>query len=95
MKRKNPHAGGDFDEFLKDDGIFEETESIATKRILAWQIEEIMRKDSISQAALAKKMHTSRTCVARLLDAKNPSVTLLTLSKAARALNRKLSFSLR
>jgi hypothetical protein len=36
----------------------------------------------------------SRQAVARLLDASNPSVTLTTLGKAARALGRKLKVEL-
>ena len=92
--RQNKHLGSDFDDFLQEEGILEECEAVAVKHVLAWQIEQIMKQDGISKFALARKMHTSRTCVDRLLDAKNPSVTLLTLDKAARALNRKLEFSL-
>jgi DNA-binding Xre family transcriptional regulator len=95
IAKSNKHLGGDFDEFLKDKGILEDCEAYAVKRVLAWQIEEIMKKDGVSKAGLARRMRTSRTCVDRLLDAKNPSVTLLTLDKAARALNKNLEFSLK
>ncbi len=37
---KNIHAGGDFDDFLKEDGIFKEVEARALKRALALQVHE-------------------------------------------------------
>jgi antitoxin HicB len=39
-------------------------------------------------------MKTSRAAIDRLLDASNPSVTLLTLQKAARVFKRKLKVEL-
>lgn len=43
---------------------------------------------------MAARMKTSRAAVDRLLDAENSSVTLNTLGKAARALNRKIAIEL-
>ena len=39
-------------------------------------------------------MHTSRAALDRLLDPDNPSVTLLTLQKAATALGKRLKVEL-
>jgi hypothetical protein len=38
--RKNEHEGSSFDDFLRDEGIFEECTAMAIKRVLAWQFEK-------------------------------------------------------
>jgi antitoxin HicB len=90
----NKHLGSSFDEFLSDEGILPEVEAVAIKRVIAWQLQEEMNKKRISKSELARRMHTSRPSVDRLLDASNHSVTLLTLEKGAQALNCKLKVSL-
>ena len=47
-----------------------------------------MQAAGVSQAAMARRMKTSRAVVRRLLDDKDPSVTLATISRAALALGR-------
>ncbi|MGO9211501.1 MAG: hypothetical protein ACLPXM_18815 [Terriglobales bacterium] len=40
-KKKNPspeHTGSTFDSFLMEEGIREEVEAVAAKRVLAWQL---------------------------------------------------------
>ncbi|MEI6083689.1 MAG: helix-turn-helix domain-containing protein [Verrucomicrobiota bacterium] len=91
---KNKHIGSDFDDFLRAEGMLEEIEAAALKKIVAWQLEEALRKTSVTKTEMAKRMKTSRAAVDRLLDATNPSVTLITLQKAARALGRKLKIEL-
>lgn len=44
--------------------------------------------------AMAKKMHTSRVALNRLLDEADTSVTLTTLARAASVLGKKISFQL-
>lgn len=90
----NQFVGSDFDEFLAEDGIAEEVEAAALKRVLAFQFEQTMKKQAISQAEMARRMKTSRTVVRRLLDANDTSVTLATLAKASRALGERLQLSL-
>ena len=95
MKRKkNPHVGSTLESFLEEAGILEEVHARAMKRVLAWQLAEIMRKQKISKAVMAKRMKTSRAALDRLLDPKNNSVTLLTMNRAASALGKRLSISL-
>lgn len=97
MKTKNnkqKHIGSDFDDFLKEEGIYEHSESIAVKRVIAFQIEAIMQEYQVSKAALAQRMNTNRSTVDRLIDPANNSVTLQTLSKAASALGKKLKIEL-
>ena len=90
----NTHKGSSFDSFLSEENLLPEVETSAVKKVLAWQMQKAMKKNRISKVELARRMHTSRTCVDRLLDENNPSVTLLTLEKSARALNCKLALSL-
>lgn len=89
--KKNKHIGSSFDEFLSEEGTLAETEAIAIKRVIAFQLEKEMKEKNLSKAALARRMHTSRAALNRLLDPENPSVTLLTLENAARALDKTLT----
>lgn len=90
----NQFVGSDFDEFLAEDGIAEEVEAAALKRVLAFQFEQTMKKQAVSQAEMARRMKTSRTVVRRLLDANDTSVTLATLARASRALGERLQLGL-
>ncbi len=94
MKKENKHIGSDFDSFLEEEGILEHSESIATKRVIAFQIKEIMKEHHLTKTGLAQKMHTSRSAIDRLFDPVNESVTLQTLNKAASALGKKLKVEL-
>ena len=93
--RKNPHRGSSFDDFLKEEGIFEEVTATAMKRVLAWQISQLMKKQRVTKSTMAKRMRTSRAALDRLLDAENTSVTLLTMGRAAAALGKQLSVTLK
>ena len=83
-----------FDDFLKEDGLYEQTKAVAIKRVIAYQIEEEMRAQNITQTELAQRMKTSRAVVSRLLNPKNGSLTLSTLSSAVSALGKKLDVSI-
>ena len=63
----------DFDEFLKEESIFEEVNNNAIKRVIAYQIEQEMKQQNITQTELAKKMNTSRTVIHKLLNPENLS----------------------
>jgi len=90
----NTHIGRDFDEFLRDDGLLAAADPGDAKRVLAFQIAREMERANISQAELARRMHTSRSSVERLLDPANPSVTLSTLERAASAIGKRLTVQL-
>ena len=83
-----------FDDFLKEDGLYEQTKAVAIKRVIAYQIEEEMKAQNITQTELAHRMKTSRAVVSRLLNPKNGSLTLSTLSSAVSALGKKLDVSI-
>ena len=90
----NPHEGSTLDSLLEADGTLAEVEAAAVKRVLAWQISQTMADAQLSKAEMARRMHTSRAALDRLLDPDNPSVTLLTLQKAAAALGKRLRVEL-
>ena len=90
----NKNIGSDFDEFLRKDGLLDDAESVAAKRVIAFEIAREMERANISQAELARRMHTSRSAVERLLDPANPSVTLVTLERAASAVGKRLTVRL-
>jgi antitoxin HicB len=93
-KRKTGRIGSPFDEFLKEDGIYEGVTARAIKRVLARQLDELMRRDHISKTELAARMKTSRAQLDRLLDPENESVTLGTLARVAQAVGRHLRVEL-
>lgn len=96
-KKKAPRSPGKLsalDDFLKEDGTLEDFQAVAIKEVLAWQIEQAMKANNISRSALATRMRTSRSQVARLLDPKDGNVTLATLQRAARIVGRSLRLEL-
>ena len=97
MKERATKKGGigsRFDEFLKGEGTYEATQSVAIKRVLAWQIEKAMKKQHLTKAEMARRMETSRSQLDRLLDPESNSVTLETLTRAARAIGRQVKLEL-
>ncbi|MGB4582058.1 MAG: helix-turn-helix transcriptional regulator [Coriobacteriia bacterium] len=88
------HIGSDFDDFLRDEGVLDEAEAVAIKRVIAYQLAQEMERANISQSELARRMKTSRSSVERLLDPANPSVTLVTLERAASAIGKRLKVQL-
>jgi antitoxin HicB len=94
MKKKKGRIGSSFDDFLKEDGIYEEVTARAIKRVIARQLDALMEDQGLSKSALAKKMKTSRAQLDRVLDPDNGSVTLETLTRAAKAVGRQLRMEL-
>lgn len=92
--KNRAHRGSHFRSFLKEEGILEEVEERAMKRALALQLERLLEKNDVTKKEMAVRMKTSRAAVDRLLDASNPSMTLSTLAKAARALGRRIKIEL-
>ena len=89
MGKRN--IGSSFDDFLQEEAILEDATAVALKRVIAWQIAEEMKAQQITKTELAKRMHTSRAALNRLLDDADPSLTLTTLASAAAALGRKVN----
>ena len=85
---KTPHIGSDFDDFLADEGIRAEVETLALKKLVSLQLQEILESDHVSKSQLAIRMKTSRTSVNRMLDPVNPSLTVASLGCAVVVLSK-------
>lgn len=88
------HAGSSFDDFLHEDGSYEEANAVATKRVIAWQLAEAMKTQGITKVEMAHRMKTSRSSLDRLLNPNNDSLALLTLQKAATVLGKQVRVEL-
>jgi antitoxin HicB len=69
--KSKKHMGSSIEEFLKEEGIFEETQVQAVKEVIAWQLSEAVKKQKISQNKMAAPLKTKRTQCHRLLHPKN------------------------
>lgn len=94
MSAKNSHVGSRFDDFLATEGLLDGSTAVAMKRVIAWQLSEAMKVQSVSKKQMAERMHTSRSHLDRLLDERDTGLTLETLSRAAQALGRRLRIEL-
>lgn len=87
---KNEHIGSSFDDFLEEEGLLAEAEAVAIKRVLAYQIAQLMEQQNLTKTEMAGRMQTSRASLNRLLDPEHESATLQTLERAALALGKRL-----
>ena len=88
------HIGSSFEDFLKEEGLFEEAAANASKRMIAWQIQVAMEEQGLTKSEMAKRMNTSRAQLERLLDPQNDKVQLDTIQRAAAAIGRTLKLEL-
>lgn len=86
----NQFTGSNFNDFLEEEGILEEVSAKAHKRLLALQLADIMKENSISKTSLAKKLKTSRSQLDRILDPENTTITIEVLERVAHAVGKKL-----
>jgi antitoxin HicB len=89
------HSGSSFDSYLDEEGIRNEVEGAAVKRVLAWQFEREMEKQQKTKQGMARELKTSRSQLDRLLDPANTAVSLETLTRAANVLGKRLVFEIR
>jgi DNA-binding Xre family transcriptional regulator len=92
--RRHRHIGSSLDDLLVEDGTLADTEGAALKRVIAWQVERGMNEKQISKSDMARAMRTSRAALDRLLDPRNESVTLRTMTRAAKVLGKRLRLEL-
>ena len=91
----NPaHAGGRFDDFLREEGIFDEVNAHAVKELIAWQLAQEMKRQGINKTTMARLMGTSRSSLDRLLDPHHDSLAFTTLTRAASVLGKEVRVSL-
>jgi antitoxin HicB len=87
------HMGSGVEDFLKEEGIFEEAQAKAIKEVVAWQLAKAMKKKKISKNRMAARLKTSRTQVDRILSARD-DITLSTLQRAAAIVGRRVMIEL-
>jgi antitoxin HicB len=95
MRKRNRHRGSNFDDFLRDEAIFEDVQAAAVKRALAEAVAEAIKEAKLSKVEMARRMGTSRSQLDRVLDPAYTAVQLDTLIKAASAVGRDLRISLK
>ncbi len=88
------HTGSSFDAFLEEEGMLDETEAIAVKRVIAWQLRRAMKRHNITKYAMARHLRTSRSQVDRLLDPQHTGVTIGTITRAAKAVGKTVRFQM-
>ena len=94
MKTRFDHSGSSFDSFLEEEGIREEVEAIAVKRVIAWEFEQAMLQQQKTKQEMARALHTSRSQLDRLLDPTNAAVSLETVARAAQILGKTMHIQL-
>jgi len=85
--------GSNFDNFLEEEGLLQEADTIAIKRIIAYELEKKMASENITISSLAKELKTSRSAISRILDPENTAITLNTIEKIAKFLGKRIVFS--
>jgi DNA-binding Xre family transcriptional regulator len=90
----NEHIGSNFDDFLAEEGLLAEAGTVAVKRVIAYQVDQMMKEQNLTKTEMSRRMNTSRAALERLLDPANQSITLQTLERAAKALGRRLQITL-
>jgi DNA-binding Xre family transcriptional regulator len=95
VREMNNHVGGSFDDFLKEEGLYEESKEEAIKRVIALQIQQAMKERNLTKTEMAKSIGTSRAALDRLLNPDTDAVTLHSLKKAAGFLGKELILELR
>lgn len=94
MKKGNPHWGSTLDDWLKDEGWYEEVKGLVEKELIAKQLQAAMKKKRITKKRMAELMKTSRTQVDKLLNPKDGNVTIATLQKAATVVGKRFEYKL-
>ena len=85
--------GQNFDDFLKEQGIYNEVNELAAKKTITYQLEKVMEEQKLSKSSIAKKMKTSRVAIDNILDPTfNTSID--SLERFANALGKKLVISI-
>jgi antitoxin HicB len=95
MKQANRRTGSSFDDFLKEQDLYEEVQAVALKEVLAELIAEAMQREGLSKPEMARRMRTSRSQLDRVLDPRNATTQLDTLMKAAVAVGHVLHIDIR
>jgi antitoxin HicB len=92
-KSKNIHAGSSFDDFLKEEGIYEHCQEVGAKYAFVMQLQDELENQKLTKEEFAKRIGTSRSSLDRLLDPSKPS-NIRSLINAAAAVGKHVKISL-
>ncbi len=90
----NPHRGPTLEEFLKEEGLYEDAVEFATRRVVAWQLEQARKDSNISKTEMARRMETSRSQLDRILNGDESDIGIKTLERGAAAVGKRLKVEL-
>jgi len=94
MKLNKEAIGSSFDDFLEEENLLAESEAVAIKRVIAFEVEKAMEEEHITKTEMAKRMGTSRSSLTRLLDPLNNSITLTTIETALAAIGKRVQIQI-
>ena len=94
MKLNKEALGSSFDDFLAEENLLAESEAVAIKRVIAFEVQKSMEEKHISKTEMAKRMGTSRSALTRLLDPLNNSITLATIETALAAIGKRVQIQI-
>ena len=94
MQLNKEALGSSFDDFLEEENILAESDAIAIKRVVAFEVQKSMEEEHITKTEMAKRMNTSRSALTRLLDPLNNSITLATIETALAAIGKKIQIQI-
>ncbi len=86
--------GSSFDDFLEEENLLAESEAVAIKRVIAFEVQKSMEEKHITKTEMAKRMGTSRSALTRLLDPLNNSITLATIETALAAIGKRVQIQI-
>lgn len=86
---KNKHVGSTLESLFEETGEIEEVRARAEKKLIADELRRAMEKAHITPSEMAKRMHTSRAAVYRLLDPWERGMTLDSLWRASAVLGMR------
>jgi predicted XRE-type DNA-binding protein len=81
-------------DFLEEEGLLADVETLAVKRVIAYQVEQLMMEQNLTKNEMSHHMNISRGELERLLDPSNPLITILTLGRAAYVLGKRLRITI-
>ena len=85
--------GQKFDDFLIEEGIYDEVNELAAKKLISYKLQQAMQEQKLTKSSMAKKMKTSRAAIDNILDPTfNNSID--SLERFAHALGKELTISL-
>ena len=91
---ENEYIGSNFEDFLEEEGLLADTEAVAIKRVIAFQIEQLMKEQNLTKTEMSRRMKTSRTTLERLLNPSVRSVSIQTMVRAACTLGKTLRITI-